>query len=348
MEFTAEYEELQERFRRQVAEDRDVEELNEHQHIWLPMTFFPRLPARGAVETVFIGMYPSQNWLREKDPARKLIEAQRKVDGGFRISLSTILDLIFHLAIRDFLLRDGQTYYVTDVSKGAMERKDEEMGRADRWPRWYPLLKHEMKIVIGDPSAAKARVIPIGVAVTRFLKQRGFHDWLECEGLGALTSKITHWGDRGYAKWATPAHMNFFEQHGARIQRLAANLLDEVDAAPWWRDHVEENVEKAFLNPQTEWQCQWLFEKYYNDFRDIGGNGPDAGKQSGEVKEKEEHLSSAWEDEVKRVLERHSLAHDDKRARGGCFWVFGGPALESELKPLGFTFSKKKLAWWRK
>jgi hypothetical protein len=267
--FTADYEDLEDRFRQQVEMDREIDRLEEHREIFLPMSFFPEMPDdQKTAEAVFIGMYPSQNWLTSKGPSDRLAQARARIASGFRISLSTIWDLVFHLGIREFLCRTGETYYVTDICKGAMKPVDEGANRQARWRCWYPLLKDEMKLVLGHSGTLATPVIPVGGDVERFLLKVGFGSWLKDNNPGHLTRRITHWAARLPQGWQTTD--SFSEKYGERMFELADELLDEVGADDWWREHVHDNF-GAIVDPNIESQCAWLIGRYEDEYREIRG-----------------------------------------------------------------------------
>lgn len=263
MGFADAYASLEVHFGQHVDTHRLAFRLKAHQEIFVPASFWPRIPAAaGKVDTVFIGMYPSQNWLRAADPKARLSEARAKIASGFRISLSTVWDLIFHLAVREFMCPNGETYYVTDISKGAMERNDE--GPTRDWDFWYGLLQNEMAVVLAGNHSKMPRVIPVGRDVDEFLRRSSFGDWLEFNNLGRLTRRITHWAARPPRGW----HATDGEIYAERIHELADQLLDEVGAAGWWRQHVKDNL-LAVNNPSAESQSQWLMWRYEDEYREI-------------------------------------------------------------------------------
>lgn len=55
-----------------------------------------------------------------------------------------------------------------------------------------------------------------------------------------------------------------------------------------------------------------------------------------------------WRTALARLARSESLVVDDRSENGGAVWVEGGQRLEGRLKPLGFTYSEKRAAWWRK
>lgn len=55
-----------------------------------------------------------------------------------------------------------------------------------------------------------------------------------------------------------------------------------------------------------------------------------------------------WRSALEQLVRSESLIVDDRSENGGAIWVEGGKRHEDRLKPLGFTYSEKRSAWWRK
>ncbi|QRR33972.1 hypothetical protein JNX00_20445 [Hydrogenophaga sp. YM1] len=55
-----------------------------------------------------------------------------------------------------------------------------------------------------------------------------------------------------------------------------------------------------------------------------------------------------WRKALARVVRSESLVVDDRSENGGAIWVEGDLRLQGKLKPLGFAYSEKRAAWWRK
>ena len=123
--------------------------------------FMPAAP----VDYVFIGMEPSLGaWASSPEKARA------KIAAGFRNFMWSLEDFILHMSARQYLCEPGQTYYVTDISKGAMSVKKANRDRAGRYKRWFDLLKQEIELV----AKPNATVIPVGQAVAKNLRALGF------------------------------------------------------------------------------------------------------------------------------------------------------------------------------
>ncbi len=157
--FDKAYQSLEREFAARVEEDnRDFEKRvkrGDYRGIYLP-----NVRPTGKVDYVLVGMEPSQGkWAKNLDHARE------KIDGGFRNFCGVE---ILHFPIREYLLRDGETYYLTDLAKGAILTKSPDAGNAKKYDAWYPLLEKELDLV----AKPDAKVIAIGSKVDGFLKKK--------------------------------------------------------------------------------------------------------------------------------------------------------------------------------
>jgi hypothetical protein len=90
--------ELELKFRDAAARDEDV--------------YLPNFTPTGPVDAVLIAMEPSLGrWVRNPT------EAAAKVDSGLRNFMGSLEGFILHFTIRRYLLRAGESYHLTDVSK---------------------------------------------------------------------------------------------------------------------------------------------------------------------------------------------------------------------------------------
>ena len=157
--FEKAYEKLERTFAASVERDnRDFEERvirGDYRGIYLP-----NVRPTGPVDYVLVGMEPSLGgW------AEDLIDAQIKINGGFRNFCGVE---ILHFPINTYLLKDGETYYLTDLAKGAMLTRSPDAGSTEKYEAWYPLLEKELEIV----AKPDAKVIAIGTKVDGFLKKK--------------------------------------------------------------------------------------------------------------------------------------------------------------------------------
>lgn len=127
--------------------------------------YLPNPEPAARVDYILVCMEPSLgHWARSKEMARA------RVASGFRNFLVGIEPMLLHYAVRRFLCKKGQRYHITDFSKGAMLCKHAGALRADRYDRWYTLLREEIDLL----ATPGARVIAVGKAVTDHLRRREF------------------------------------------------------------------------------------------------------------------------------------------------------------------------------
>ena len=162
------YSDLEQQFREQVIKDRSrgiecyylpcVKPENMVDYIFV------------SVDYIFVGMEPSSGG------ADSVEDGERKVREGannFGCCCPPPYDAryplgLFKLSFDRFLKDSGETYYMTDVSKGAMLVKNAAGSRKQRFEDWYPLLRKEISIV-GKPGAT---IIAIGKQVQELLERK--------------------------------------------------------------------------------------------------------------------------------------------------------------------------------
>ncbi len=148
MNFANQMRDLEQKYAALAAADGDI---------YLP-NFTPAAP----VDAVLIGMEPSLGrWARTPGDAAAAIAA------GLRNFMWSPEDFILHYTARRFLCAAGETYHVTDISKGAMTVKQAHVDRSARYARWAALLEEELRL-IGKPEAP---IIAIGHDVFDFLQR---------------------------------------------------------------------------------------------------------------------------------------------------------------------------------
>ena len=157
------YHSLEWLFRAQVEKDKAhaIERVVQGWGVYLPC-----VEPESRVDYIIVGMEPSFRWAASIEHAeKKIAEGARNFGrpGNDREPLA-----LFILSIERFLCQQGETYHLTDVSKGAMPVTVAALDRDRRYEEWYPLLLQEIEIV-GKPGAP---VIAIGKQVEAFLKQR--------------------------------------------------------------------------------------------------------------------------------------------------------------------------------
>lgn len=147
---TTAYRNLERLFRNQVEKDGG----GQGGGVYLPFE-----EPRSRADYIFVGMEPSFGpW------ADNIEDAENKIAKGFRNGAPAR----FTRSIERFLCQPGETYHLTDMSKGAMLVKVADLDRERRYREWYPLLLQEIEIV----GKSCAPIIAIGREVEEFLKKR--------------------------------------------------------------------------------------------------------------------------------------------------------------------------------
>ena len=77
---------------------------------------------------------------------------------------------LFMEAIKLYLCPAEETYWLTDLSKGAIPADMADLNREKRYEAWYPLLSEEIEL-IGKPCCP---VIAVGRSVHDFLRKQNF------------------------------------------------------------------------------------------------------------------------------------------------------------------------------
>ena len=159
MTFEEAYSALEDEFRQRVEEDKQS---------GVKCILLPNIWPTAPVDYVLIGMEPSLGrWARGKGKSR-LEDAQKRIDQGFRNFCGV---WILHYPVRTFLCQDGESYYVTDLAKGAMLTNEEGSGSEEKYDEWYPLLEKEIGLV----AKPDAKIISIGNRVGQFLSKKGVY-----------------------------------------------------------------------------------------------------------------------------------------------------------------------------
>jgi hypothetical protein len=155
MSFKSEYAKLEEKCEAKCKND------NPHS------IFLPNIEPSGKVDYVFIGTEPSlEDWTRrQKTMKEKEEEAKRKRKAGFKNFVWSERDFIIRFCINKFL---GNSYYITDLSKGAMLNEDANRNYEARYERWFPLSIEELKLVTHNSS----KIILIGKKHDNFFEKR--------------------------------------------------------------------------------------------------------------------------------------------------------------------------------
>ena len=202
--------------------------------------FLPNIEPTGPVDYVLIGMEPSLGgWAKGKGDA-KFEYAQREICKGFRNFCGV---WILHHPVRNYLCPDGETYYVTDLAKGAMLTNQEGAGSQKKYEEWYPLLEEELGLV----AKPDAKIISIGNKVGQFLSKMGLYGHV---------GTIPHYSGRAARYWGkeiTDA------MRKSEYQRFAAGI-EAVSGYSCNPNHVwERNCESEEATP-TKLQKKLMFD----------------------------------------------------------------------------------------
>lgn len=182
--FRDKYKSLEKEFCEQVQKDWDL---------GLRCRLLRNMMPDGPVDFVLIASEPAGNELHEKrddwDEAKK--RKSRNFVGSFAAPL-------LHFCIQKYLCRGSETYHLTDLSKGIMPVSEARKEPWERYERWYPLLKKELKLV-GKPE--QTRIIAIGRTAQKFLTSKnlcGSDDWIlhySGQATAHVPKKIKPWID---------------------------------------------------------------------------------------------------------------------------------------------------------
>ena len=247
MTFIEQYLALEKKFRQQVEEDRKF---------GIESSFLSNIEPRDHVDFVLVAMEPSTG-VSGKMPLDRLDGKPRK-DKNFCWSTE---DFVFHFAIRNYLCPSGKTYHLTDLSKGAMKVREAKKKRQEKYERWYPLLKEELRLV---SNSERTRIIAIGNVVHEFLKSKSLCDSIE---------RVIHYSPQGWParkKAIQPAKDRFSEFDSAiDVDAFEGTVRDVLEQAGTDRQYIdfmlEKNVNKSKL---TESRRKSLFY-YKNIFEEL-------------------------------------------------------------------------------
>ena len=150
MSFIEQYTKLETEFKEQV--DRDNEDLGIESH------FLANIAPKAPVDYILVAMEPSLGGGSG--------EQSSDTHAGKNFS-GSLEDFILHYCVYEYLCGRERTYYLTDLSKGAMSvetASESDDRRYERYKRWYPFLLEEIELVGPD-----APIIPVGNVVRDFL-----------------------------------------------------------------------------------------------------------------------------------------------------------------------------------
>lgn len=159
MSFLQRYEDLERKFCKQVQKDFDC--------CGLESVMLRNIQPDGPVDFILIAQEPSGG--RTQTGIRPSCWECVK-DRKNRNFCGHKYDFMFQYCVRNYLCGEGQTYYLTDLSKGAMPPKQAVTTSHETHKRWYSLLVEELDLV-AKPEGT--RIIAIGkTKVHKFLRRR--------------------------------------------------------------------------------------------------------------------------------------------------------------------------------
>ena len=197
MAFKDDYKKLEEKFKRQVEKD--------NQPPGFHSEYLPNISPEGRVDFVLIGSEPSTGG------NSKGYRSPKNFSGS-------VEDFILHFCIKEYLYQGDETYYLTDLSKGAMPvRVASKPDRTRRYEAWYPILRKELELV----RKPRAPIIPIGREVWGFLSKKKTQQ---------ITCRVLH-----YSKNAAP--------HYPRMKTLYPEYYTRFESSVGW-EHIEQTVKR--------------------------------------------------------------------------------------------------------
>lgn len=257
MTFREQYLALEDKFRQQVEKDnKELTVKKDRKEYRLESKFVYNIEPDGPVDFILIAKEPSTGVSGKKAPA----PPNGKTRLGRNFCWSTE-DFVFHSTIREYLCQGNQSYHLTDLAKGGMPGWKAESTADERYERWYPLLKEELRLVA---KPGKTRIIAIGNDVHGFLKPKSLCHSIE---------KVIHYSPQGWParKKAIQPAKDRFPEFKSTIDEDAfeGTVRDVLRQAGMDRQYIdfmlEKNVNKSKL---TESREKSLFY-YKNRFEEL-------------------------------------------------------------------------------
>ena len=215
--FQEEYQALEGEFRAQVYED--------NEHHGAQSVYLPNLAPQRPTDFVLVAMEPSTG-----GGVGELKKGKAFSPKNFSGSVE---DFILHFCIRKYLCGGGRTYHLTDLSKGAMLTRHAADKPEERYRRWYPLLKKELKLV----AKPNAPIIAIGNVV---------HGFLTSQGMSGLRGPILHYsGMAARARRKVPGcrPQQYCDFHTTvawnDIEETVRRVMEENDLQPYMDGTME-------------------------------------------------------------------------------------------------------------
>ena len=200
MTFDQVYRKLEEEFRQRVEDD--------NKRWRFESILLPNVEPAGPVDYVLIGMEPSLGGFAKGKGVARIAYAQSLIDEGFRNFCGV---WILHHPVRNYLCPDGETYYVTDLAKGAMLTNQKGDESEKKYDEWYPLLEKELGLV----AKPDAKIISIGNRVGQFLSKKGLY------GHVGTIPHYSRQATRYWGKEITDENKETYREFAAGIQTLS-------------------------------------------------------------------------------------------------------------------------------
>lgn len=262
--------------------------------------YFQYLPPRSPVDYVLVAKMTSisEKAASETPPGRYPDVGPP----GFNMHVS-IGDLILNYGAHRHLCKEGETYYLTDLSKCAIPPKYAK-GKLQRneFSDWYPSLLKELELV----AKPDATVVPVGSATGNFLKGQPDFSY-------RLTEPILHWSKAAVsaAKMASSLFPDEWEEfrQSSSWEDLRASTEEILTEAGLAR-HMDD-INRKHSGKFGDMQIHYMFT-YKKELTLRGHYSPVFSKMSDE--EYTEIVSSAPSDfaeGIQRLVRPASQASDD-------------------------------------
>lgn len=167
MTFQQRYAALEDKFKGQIEKDNECFRKKYSQ--WQDSHYLQTVPPEAPADFVLVAMEPSAALRADGNPDPAVVNLYASVG-----------DFILHFCARNYLCEEGESYFTTDLAKGAMPTAQAKKTAAKRWPKWHKLLKEELELV----GKQDAKVIVVG---------RGLETFLGNSGTPKLAGSILHW-----------------------------------------------------------------------------------------------------------------------------------------------------------
>jgi hypothetical protein len=119
-------------------------------------------------------MEPSlEKWAPDSPGDDPLANAHEMRDKGLKNFAWSFEDFLLHHCAHKYLCDKGETYYITDIAKGAMRTDVAQVKQQERWRRWVDLLERELELV----AKPEVKIISIGKESKRFLNSNLSEGW---------------------------------------------------------------------------------------------------------------------------------------------------------------------------